>query len=524
VSQGASANTAAAAEIRRVPAAADPLALLEEITVIANEPEALELLLPRAMAAVCRQTGFTVGHVYAVTGNVAEPTRIWHVADAVRVAPFRGVSEATPQRDGTTAVGRAVRSGLPVWVEDVRRDASFERAEAAKAAGLRATVVVPLLAGHDVPAVLELFGPDPLPLDLELRDLLQTVGIQLGRIFERARAGGRMREEWERQRLLLESSTDAVFIGGPTGEIVDANPAGCRLLGRSLEEIVGMRPKDFAAPEWEDFVDRSVAAKFGRQLESSRYEYVVVDRAGTRIPVEVTSTVLCDGDRIAGVQALIRDLRETQRAQRALRESEERFRGAFEAAPIGMALTSIDGRWLKVNEAFCQIVGYTADELLTMSFQEITYPEDLEADLTLGQRVIAGELPSLQLDKRFLRKDGSAVWTHLSVSVIRAEDGSPAYSVAQIVDIDERKRRELDGTGAVRGSGQLSPREREVLSLLAEGRTSAEVSVALGVSEETVQTHVRRAMSKLEARSRTQAVASAIRLGWLDGAERAATG
>jgi PAS domain S-box-containing protein len=498
----------------------DPLALLTEIAAIANEPSASELLLPQAMAAICRHTSFTVGHVYVVSGDVATSTRIWHVDDAVRAAPFRAVSESTSLRDGESAVGRALRSGLPVWIDDIRRQTGFTRAEAAKAAGLRTTVAVPLLAGHEVPAVLELFGPAPLPLDLELRGLLQAVGIQLGRIFEREQAGEHMRNEWERQRLLLESSTDAVFIGGPTGEVVDANPAACRLLGRALEEIIGLRPKDFAAPEWEDFVDRSVAAKFGRESESSHYEYVVVDKAGARIPVEVTSTVLYEGDRIVGVQALLRDLRESQRAQRALRESEERFRGAFEAAPIGMALTSIDGRWLKVNDAFCEIVGYTAAELLTMSFQEITHPDDLAEDVSLGGLVVAGELPSLQLDKRFVRKDGSPVWTHLSVSVIRAEDGSPAYSVAQILDIDERKRRELGEAAPGGGPGPLSPREREVLSLLAEGRTSAEVGVLLGVSEETVQTHVRRAMTKLEARSRTQAVASAIRLGWLDGDER----
>lgn len=501
----------------------DPLGLLEEISALANEPSALELVLPRAIAAICHGAGFTVGHVYAVAGDVAEPTRIWHVDDAVRVAPFRAVSEATAMRDGATAVGRALRSGLPVWVEDVRRDSSFRRAEAGKAAGLRAMVAVPLLAGHDVPAVLELFGPTPRPLDLELRDLLQTVGIQLGRIFERSLAAARLREERERQRLLLESSTDAVFVGGPTGEIVDANPAACRLLGLPLEEVVGMRPRDFAAPEWQDFVHRSVAAKFGRELETSHYEYVVVDKAGARIPVEVTSTVLFDGERVAGVQALIRDLRETQRAQRALRESEERFRGAFEAAPIGMALAAPDGRWLKVNDALCEIVGYSADELLTMSFQDMTHPDDLEEDLALGRRLLGGEFSSYQLEKRYLRKDGSDVWIHLSVSLVRAEDGTPAYSVAQILDIDERKRGERGSAGppGSAGSGPLSPRERQVLSLLAEGRTSAEVGVALGVSEETVQTHVRRAMTKLDARSRTQAVAIAIRFGWLDAGEQA---
>ena len=153
-----------------------------------------------------------------------------------------------------------------------------------------------------------------------------------------------------------------------------------------------------------------------------------------------------------------------------------------------------------------------------MCFQEVTHPDDLAGDVALGTRLLAGELSSYQMDKRFVRKDGTAVWAHLSVSLVRDDDGAPAYSVAQILDIDERKRREIEAN-KLRSrhpiSGSLSPREREVLGLLAEGNTSAEVGILLGVAEETVQTHVRRSMAKLDARSRTQAVASAIRLGWL---------
>ena len=183
-----------------------------------------------------------------------------------------------------------------------------------------------------------------------------------------------------------------------------------------------------------------------------------------------------------------------------------------------MALASPEGRWLRVNTALCEMVGYSANELLTMRFQEMTHPDDLAEDVAIGQRLLGGEFDSYQMDKRYVRKDGSAIWIHLSVSLVRDDEGLPAYSVAQMLDIDERKRREIEAERFRSRhpiAGSLSPREREVLGLLAHGKTSAEVGVELGVAAETVQTHVRRSMAKLDARSRTQAVASAIRLGWL---------
>ncbi len=269
-------------------------------------------------------------------------------------------------------------------------------------------------------------------------------------MIERERASELIQVERARQRLFFESSSDAVVVADSTGRIIDVNPAACRMLGYTLDELVGRSPAEFAAPEWAEFVQRSIAAKIDGEQVSSHYEFVVLDSAGTRIPVEVTSTALRDGGSVLGVHALMRDLRGHRRSERALRESEERFRGAFESAPIGMALASRDGRWLRVNEPLCRLIGYSAAELLTMRFQEITHPDDLAADLAFGQRMLAGEFPSYQMEKRYLRKNGSLVWIHLSVSLVHDESGAPAYSVAQILDIDERKRRELGASTSAR--------------------------------------------------------------------------
>ncbi len=139
---------------------------------------------------------------------------------------------------------------------------------------------------------------------------------------------------------------------------------------------------------------------------------------------------------------LTQEITEKQRMETALRESEERFRGAFETAAHGMGLVSTEGRWLKVNQALCDIVGYEPDELMATDFQTITHPDDLDADLECVRRVLADEIRTYQMEKRYIHKDGRYVWILLSVSLVRDMDGEPVHFVSQIQDISVRKKAE----------------------------------------------------------------------------------
>ena len=136
------------------------------------------------------------------------------------------------------------------------------------------------------------------------------------------------------------------------------------------------------------------------------------------------------------------EIAERRRAEESLRQTEDRFRNAFDHAPIGMALVSPEGRWLQVNHALCEITGYSEQELLERTFQDITHPDDLEADLDFARRMLAGDLPSYCMEKRYLRKDGQSVWILLSVSRSHNEMGKPFLFVTQVQDISERKRAE----------------------------------------------------------------------------------
>ncbi|AVX37243.1 diguanylate cyclase [Yersinia massiliensis] len=124
-------------------------------------------------------------------------------------------------------------------------------------------------------------------------------------------------------------------------------------------------------------------------------------------------------------------------------ESENRFRNAMEYSAIGMALVSPEGKWMQVNQALCRLLGYRQETLLTLTFQQITYPEDLSADLKLLDDLYHGRIPSYSMEKRYVRSDGEVVWVLLVVSVVRDHEQQPLYYISQVEDINDLKKTEI---------------------------------------------------------------------------------
>ena len=167
-----------------------------------------------------------------------------------------------------------------------------------------------------------------------------------------------------------------------------------------------------------------------------------------------------DTGRPVGMAGVSIDITERKEAEAALRESEERFRRVFEEGPLGVALVGRDYRFLKVNSALCRMVGYSESELTQMSFADITYPEDMEVNRGLAERMFRREIPSYWLQKRYVKKDGDIIWVSLTASVIRDAEGEPLYGLAMIVDITENKRAEEEA---------LARQKLESLGVLAGG-------------------------------------------------------
>lgn len=144
--------------------------------------------------------------------------------------------------------------------------------------------------------------------------------------------------------------------------------------------------------------------------------------------------------RIVGIEIDISNIKETEDSLRKVHDS---FQSAFRYSSIGIALVSPEGRWLEVNNSLCRMLGYTQEEFLGMSFQDITYPEDLEKDLELVQQVLKGEIETYSLEKRYISKDHHIVWALLKVSLVRRPDGSPDFFISQVIDITQEKELRL---------------------------------------------------------------------------------
>jgi len=136
----------------------------------------------------------------------------------------------------------------------------------------------------------------------------------------------------------------------------------------------------------------------------------------------------------------VQDAAERKWAEEDLPEVVERFRSTFYDAPIGMAVVSLDGRYLRVNRSLCEILGYSEGHLLNTTYGAITYPEDFDASMEYVRRVLEGETQKYQLEKRYVHADGHPVWVLLSVSLIRDTEGRPLCFIAHVQDISERKR------------------------------------------------------------------------------------
>lgn len=240
-------------------------------------------------------------------------------------------------------------------------------------------------------------------------------------------------------RTLLDKMSDGVFIAEDY-RFIFANTALPRMLGYTHDEFVGLGFADVVAEEFLELWNERFRLRIGEGEEPpSTYELRFLCKGGGRtVPVELNANrMVFAGQRC--VLGIVRDISRRKRTEQALRESEQRFRGTFEQAAVGISMVDLDGHWLSVNPRLCAILGYTAEELHHLTFQDITHPDDLGADLELMHQVLRGEQSTYSMEKRYLRKDGTAHWARLTVSLMRDAEGLPSHFIAVIEDIHEQR-------------------------------------------------------------------------------------
>ena len=283
-------------------------------------------------------------------------------------------------------------------------------------------------------AVLKVPPADPQTSEV-IRRVIDEATESNGRLNGHSSAG--------KFHALFDAVPAGLVVTDHAGRIAEVNRDFCAILGRTKNELLGRSLAEHAHPDEQKGVEQRVA-RLGageRSEVDCETRFVRSDGTVSWVKLRIVRAANPDGEGRVLVGHVI-EIGERMRRERELAEAEERFRSAFDNAPIGMALVAPDGRWLKVNRALCEITGYSETSLLTSTFQSMTHPDDLPADLEAVRKLIAGEIRTYQVDRRHHHADGRIVWLNLSVSLVRNAAGEPLYFVAQIKDITERRAAE----------------------------------------------------------------------------------
>jgi PAS domain S-box-containing protein len=287
-------------------------------------------------------------------------------------------------------------------------------------------------------------------------------------VTEQRQAEQALRHSEERFQALVQNSYEVIIVLDAEGRRRYVSPSITRVLGYDPAELVDGDALDLLHPDDVPILQEALADCVRGAAQTPPLELRYRHRDGGWRYFETVGTNLLHEPAVGGVVLNSRCITARKATEDALRESEARFHGAFDDAPMGLALVTPapEGRFQQVNRAFCDLLGYTPAELSGMTFQEITHPDDLADDLAQAARLWAGEIDGYRLEKRFLHKEGHAVWAQLTVSAVRDPSGA-RYAISHVEDISARRHLDMERATMLASEREYTRQLRELAEMRA---------------------------------------------------------
>jgi PAS domain S-box-containing protein len=241
---------------------------------------------------------------------------------------------------------------------------------------------------------------------------------------------------------IVESSKDGISSVALDGTILSWNRGAEALMGYTHEEILGKNISLFVLPERGEKLALIMDA-IGKGSSISSYDAILVAKDGSKVDVSFSiSAIRNSSGEVIGVSGIARGIGQRLQIERKLVESEAQFRSVFEQAPFGICAGKLDGRFAMVNSAFCALLGYSEEELLAMTWMDLTHPEDIAPSAKLAQQLQQEPYESLEGEKRYIHHNGNVIWVYFKMSLVRNGDGDPLHYVVHAEDITKRKENE----------------------------------------------------------------------------------
>jgi len=344
-------------------------------------------------------------------------------------ASFFSLDSARGQRVGNTAA--KFGSQQPSLVLD---DAQREQE------GLKALAMITIPCGDKVIAVMELASHSWEDIPDWTQTALELIAGQIGKAIAHIQALESLQVSESKYRSLTDFIPLTVFEASLTGRFTHVNQHGLDASGYTRDDIRrGLNFAHILVPEDVDKARLNFQKKISKELTEA-HEYTIVAKDGKKIPVYIHTAVIEDNKKPVGVRGVALDISDLKKAEENLRQSEERFRSAFDNAPIGVALIDLTGHFLRVNTRFCDMLGYSSEDLFKKPFKTLVQPQDHEETDRVIQSFMEGNMHFFEIQMQLLHKDGHRIWIMLSVTLQTDDQGNPIKVIAHTLDITERKQ------------------------------------------------------------------------------------